>query len=177
MRGSATCVGGSGDIDGGAALLDEDDFSLLIDHECGAIGDSALGHEYTISRGSLAGCKIAYQRKGKGELLGKFTLGRTIICADAQNLNLSGVKFGDTSLVSREFFRSTTCKCGGEEGYDNGLLSSKIRELDLAALRGGQLEVRGHISHFKIRFGRRSRCLSPKSGQCCGQHCKIGSFH
>jgi hypothetical protein len=168
VRRPAARVGRAGDIDSGAALFDEDDFALLIDHERGAIGDSAIGHEYPISRGSLAGCKIAYERKGKGELLGKFTLGRNIIGADSQDLSLGGVKFGNTSLVSREFLRSTTGEGGRKERDYNGLLSSKIGELDLAALSGWQLEVGGHISYFEVGFRRRSRRLSPSRRQTRG---------
>ena len=177
MRGPATRVGSAGDIDGGAALLDEDDFPLLVDDERGAISDSALGHQYAISRGCLAGCKIADQREGERELLGKFTLGRSIIRADSQNLDFSRVKLGDTSLVSREFLGSTTGECGREEGYDDGLLSSKIRELDLASLGGRQLEIGSHVSNFEVGFRRRSGRLSPSGGHNCGQHGQTESSH
>ena len=177
MRGPAACVGCARDIDGGAALLDENDLPLLIDYECCAIGDSAIRHQHAVSRGSLAGCKVAEQWEGKGKLLGEFTLGWSIIRADSQNLDFSRVKLGDTSLVSREFLRSTTGEGGREEGYDDRLLSSKIGKLDLSSHCGGQLEVGSHISHFEVGFRRRSRRLSPSGGQSYRQHCQTESSH
>jgi hypothetical protein len=128
--------------------------SFLIDHEGGAIGDSSVGHQDTVSLGSLAGGKIAEEREGEGKLLGKFTLGGNIIGADPEDLRVSAFKLGDTSLVSREFLGSTTGKRCREESHHHVLFAPVVGELDLLALGGGQFEIRRHVAHLEVSFGR-----------------------
>ena len=59
----AACVRRPADIDSGAALLNKHDLPLLIDHEAGAIGESTIGYQDTISLDSLTRHEIA--EKGK----------------------------------------------------------------------------------------------------------------
>ena len=59
---------GAARIDGPATLLDVNDFSVLINHERGAVRHSRLGNKNAILRGDLALRKIAQQRYGKVQL-------------------------------------------------------------------------------------------------------------
>jgi hypothetical protein len=122
-------------IDGGCTFFDIRNFPFSVHYESGAVGDASLRHQHTVRLRGFPGGEIAEEWEGKGKLLCKFTLGRGVIGADSEYLRISAFKFGDTSLVSREFLRSTTGKRGGKECHHHVLLASIIGELDLLALR------------------------------------------
>jgi len=166
---SATRVRRAADVDRRTALFDISNFSFLIHDECCAVSNASVGHQDAVSGRHLAGGKIAEEWEGEGKLLGKFTLGGGIIGADSEDLRASAFKLRDTSLVSRHFFRSATGERGGEEGQHHVLLPTKIGELDLLALGRLQFEIRSHITHLEVSFGRRLRQQSGGKGR--GQYC------
>ena len=137
---------GPGRVDGGVALLDVNDFSLFIDDEGGSVRNSVIFNQNTISPGNLALRKIAQQRHFDLVFGCKFLLGRSIVRADAENLGSSRFEFSDTSLVRREFARSTTREGGREEGQNYSVLAPVVAEFHLPAGSGGQGEVRSHVA-------------------------------
>ena len=150
----ATGVGRPADIDSRVALLDVRNFALLINDKCGAIRYAPLRHQYTVSLDCFARYEIAEDGKGKTKLLGKFTLGRSVVGADSKDLCVSSFKLLDTSLVSCHFLRSTTGERCREEGKYDVLLPPKIRELNGFALRGWQFKIGRRVTHLEMGFGR-----------------------
>ena len=73
MRRPAAGIRRARNVDGGAALLDKDDFALLVNDERSTIGYASFRHQDAVRFGCLAGCEIAQEWKRKGKLLGKFT--------------------------------------------------------------------------------------------------------
>jgi hypothetical protein len=130
---------------------------FLIDHEGRPVCDASLWHQNAVGFRRFTSCEIAEEGKRKGKLLGKFTLGWNIIGADSEDLRISALKLGDTSLVSREFLRSATGESGREEGYHHILLAAIIGELHLLAtgLRGRQFKIRRHVTDLEMSLRRR----------------------
>src|SRR5260370_211314 len=153
-------------------LFEISNLPFLIDHEGSPVGIASLGHQHGVSLGRLACREIAEEREGEIQLLGKFTLGRSIICTDTEDLRVSAFKFGDTSLVSRHFLRSATGERGGEEGHHHVLLATELAELDSFALSGLYFEVRSRVAHLEVSFRRRLR-----QQQRRGEHCQSDFSH
>jgi len=123
---SATTRGlGSGWVDSGVALLDIDNLPFFVDHERGAIRHSGF-HQHSVVLADFAFGEIAEKRDLNVVLGGEFFLGRGVICTDTKDFRLTCFKFGDTSLVCREFLGSTTCESGGEESQDHVVLAAEV---------------------------------------------------
>ncbi len=137
------------------AFLDVDDLARPIDHEGGAIGDADLLVEDPVRFGDLPLAEIAGQGEGKLQFfLGPVAQGGQVVSADADDARAGGFKSGDTSLVRREFLRSTTGESGRKERQHDCRLAAKVGELDIASGCGRQIEVGRHIADFEICVGR-----------------------
>lgn len=109
-----------------AAFFDKRDLAVLVDHKCGAIREAPLRDENGVLR-----CYFSGEITGKWEremkmLVGPVLEGRKIIDANADYLRVSTFEIGDTTLVRRQFLRSTTGKRGWEKGDNYVLLASKF---------------------------------------------------
>src|SRR5437899_9680967 len=102
-----------GRFDGSAAFGDLLNAALLIQDEGGAIGKLGFVIEDAVLLEDLA-LHVTQQRELHADLVGEFGVRGNGVDADADHrrvveVDLAGV---DTSLVSLEFLRSTTCKIG-----------------------------------------------------------------
>jgi len=171
----AAGIGRARYIDSGCTFFDIRNLSLLVDNEGGAVGYASLGHQHAVRLRGLPRGEIAEEREGQGKFLCKFTLGRTIISANSEYLRISTFKFGDTSLVSREFLRSTTGERSGKECHHHVLLASIIGELDLLALSRWQFEIGSRVADLEVCFRRGLRRQDASQGG--GEYCQTKSLH
>lgn len=74
------------------------------------------------------------------------------ISADRQNLRVRALEFVNTSLVLRQFARSTAGEGRREECQHDVLLPSEIREFDFFVGLVAQREVGSYIADFKLRM-------------------------
>ena len=140
---------GAGGIDRTAPFLDVGDLPFLVHHKRSAVGHAGLGYENAISSGHLAIEKITQQWERSTHLGGEFFLGGSIVGADAKNLGVVALKFRNTSLVCRDFARSTTGESGGEKCQHNGVFAAEDGKRNFTALGGRQSEVRGHVAYLQ----------------------------
>jgi hypothetical protein len=78
------------------------------------------------------------------------------ISADRQNLRFRVLKFANTSLVLRQFARSTTGEGRREECQDDVLLPPEIREFDFFVVLIAKCKIGSSVPDLKIRvLGRR----------------------
>jgi hypothetical protein len=84
------------------------------------------------------------------------------IAADAQDLRIRAFELVNTSLVLRQFARSTTREGRREKCQDDVLLPLEIRESNVFVVVVFKGEVGSHIADFKLRMLSR-RLLSKQS--------------
>jgi len=113
-------------VNGAIALLDVDNFPLLIDYESRTIRHSDLGDQNTIGHSHLAFGEIAEQGEGGVHFGGELLLGLGIVGTNSKNLCFVAFKFSDTSLVCQHFLGSTTGESGWEEGYHHIRFTAEI---------------------------------------------------
>jgi hypothetical protein len=154
MRCPATGGVGACGVDGGAALLDVDDFPFLIHYEGGAIGHAGLWYQNAVSFGHFAVEEIAQQWERCVELGGKFFLGGGVVCTNAKNFGFVAFKFCNTSLVCCDFAGSATCKSGGKKCQYYGVFTAETGKGYLSALGGWQSKVGRHIAFLQRGVGR-----------------------
>ena len=92
-------------VNGGRILVDVPDDAFLVHHERSAIGESALFVEDPIFLGNCS-LEIAEERVSDLKLLGILLVGKTAVDADAENLRVGLLEFGDISLIRLELLRS-----------------------------------------------------------------------
>lgn len=93
-------------VNRGRILVDVPDDAFLVHDERGAVGEAALFVEDPVFLGSCS-LEIAEERVSDLKLLGIFLVGKTAVNADAENLSVGLLEFGDISLIRLEFLRST----------------------------------------------------------------------
>lgn len=153
--------GCAGWINRGCSFLNMLNFPVKVDDKSCSIGHASLWKKHSIACRYFSH-KVTYERISCLEFPSPVAQSGKVVCANSQDLRFGSLKFFDTSLVSSEFFRSTTCKGRGKEGDHHSLLASKIRQGDWLALRTRQGEVRRYIPDFQMRLGR-SRWLRGNS--------------
>jgi len=149
VRQTVTRIAGAHDLQGVSTKFDEVDFALLVDDERDAIGDAGLGHVDAVFLGHLAIEKITEQRKLKAEAFGEGFLRGRIVSTDRKDLGPSGLKLLHTGPVCFHFRRSTTGEGSGEERQHHGALADVVRQMNFAALRGWQREIRGSVADLQ----------------------------
>src|SRR5438309_5729555 len=140
VRQDVACILGACRIDSFAAFFDMLDDSVLVDHEGCPIAVAALFIEDAVVSYHRA-FEITQQRKGQAILFGKFAIGGHAVNANAENLGVGRVEFGDISLIRLHFFRSTTGEGQDIKGQYDTLLTFEVAELICLAVRSPQGNV------------------------------------
>src|SRR5207245_6878191 len=125
--------------------------ALLIQDEGGAIGKLGFVIEDAVLLEDLA-LHVTQQRELHADLVGEFGVGGNGVDADADHrrvveVDLAGV---DTSLVSLEFLRSTTCKGENVERQDDVFLAAIIAQIHRGAPGDFQGEYWRHVDDLQI---------------------------
>jgi hypothetical protein len=126
------------------------DDAIRIDNERRTVCDTTC-RQHAIIGGDFSR-EIAEQRKFGFQLARPMIQRRLIIGADCQDLRFRITEFLDTSLVSGDFLRSTTGECGREEGHYNGVLASKVRQLEPFTEAAVQVEVGSGVADLQVSF-------------------------
>src|SRR5713226_938733 len=153
----------TGWIDRHVALVDVLNDPVLVDHKRRAIAIAALFIEDAIVLHHTSLLKITQKREGKAQLFGKFAVSIRAVNADAENLGVRRIEFGDISLIRLHFLRSTTGEGKNVKGEHDVLLAFEVTELVANASavrpydRARQSEVRRRLAHFQIGVGRSRR--------------------
>ena len=92
-------------VNGGRILVDVPDDAFLVHHERGAIGEAALFVEDSVLLGD-GSFEVAKERVSDLKLLGILFVGKPAVNADAENLSVGLLEFGDISLIRLELLRS-----------------------------------------------------------------------
>ncbi len=172
VREKAARIVGARRIQRFSILVDVRYDALLVDHKSGPVGKTVLGVQDSIFLGN-GPVKITEQREGHAYLLGKRLVRRRTVHADAQNLSVCLLEFGEISLIRLEFLRSTTCERQNIKRQDYVFLASKLAQADRLAILVGKCKVRRLISNFqrcgfrgagcrfgtRVRWFRRSACI------------------
>ena len=93
-------------VNGGRIFVDVPDDAFLVHHKCGAVGEPVLTVQDPVFLGDIS-LKIAEEGISDAQLLGVFLVGETTVDADAENLGVGLLEFGDISLIRLELLRST----------------------------------------------------------------------
>src|SRR5712692_4611375 len=164
----------TGWIDRHVALVYVLNDPVFVDHKRRAIAIAALFIEDAIVLHHTSLLKITQKREGKAQLFGKFAVSIRAVNADAENLGVRRIEFGDISLIRLHFLRSTTGKCKNVKGEDDVLLAFEVAELvtNASAVRAydstRQSEVRRCLANFQIGVRR--------SGRRCPGRCRCWSW-
>ena len=116
----------TGRIERSLAFLDVLNLTFRVHHERGPVGHSIILDQHAVFFGNLSLVEIAQERKCQIEFFREFLLGGSVVGADSEDLGVLSFKFGDTSLVRRQFLRSTTGERGWEERQHYGLFPSVV---------------------------------------------------
>jgi hypothetical protein len=122
MSKAAACLIHRSRIDSRVADVDELNCPVKPNHERGPV-THAIGAQNSICLRRFASGEIAEQRHFEFQLFGKDSLRGNVVGTDAKNEGVICLEFRDTSLVRREFLRSTTGESGGEEREDYYIFS------------------------------------------------------
>jgi len=173
-------IDGVGRIDRSAAFGDLLNAALLIHHKRGAIGKLGVVIQDPVLLEDFA-LHVAQQREFYADLVGKFGVGGNGVDADAYDRRIIEVNLAcvDTSLVSLEFLRSTTCKRENVERHDDVFLAAVIAQFKRCAPGALQGEVRRHVADLQVgvsdlRLLRRSGIRQKQHRRQYGQQ---GSSH
>lgn len=157
--------GGAVGVYGRVPFFDVLDFAFRVDDERGAVGEAEFLVQDPIEGGDGTLTEVAGQGEAQVQLLRPVAEGGKVVCADA-NYDCAGIlKFGETSLVRREFLRSTTCEGRGKERQDDGL-AAVFGQLEGVARRGLEREVGRAVADFQVGLGRLNRLGPDGCGQC-----------
>jgi len=137
-------------IDRRIADIDKFDFSVGSDHERGPVAH-AIRAQNSICFCDLAIFEIAQQGEVEIELSGENFLRGCVVRTDAKNEGAVSFEFRNTSLVCREFLRSTTGERGRKECQHDHVFSFVIGQCNFAAGRTGQRKIGSDVSHFQRR--------------------------
>ena len=89
-----------------------------------------------------------------------------IIGADCQDLRFRSIEVLDTSLVSGDFFSSTTGERGREKGHHDRLLTAKVGQFESLAQAAVQFEVRSGVADLEVSLaGLDGLCQNTRGSQ------------
>ncbi len=130
------------------AVVDVTDDSLLVHHERHSLGHTKDA-QHPIKLGDRFRC-VAQQRERHAQLARKSGVRLGFIDAESENLRLSVLKLGETSLVRLEFVGSGGRVGEDEKCKDNVLAAAKIAQLDSLARVAGELEIGRCITYSRL---------------------------
>ena len=138
--------------------------TLLIDDEIRSLSHAPLAIEHPIGVDRLEIGIIADERKVELQIIGERLLGKSQIAADAYNLGVHSLKIAVIVPTGRQFRDSRGGKIEHVKFDQNVFLSLKAAELQLAALRTGQFEIRSFVSNLYCKH-RRKHCENQNNGE------------
>ncbi len=127
------------------------DDSVFVDDECGARSDEPLFIEDAVSSHHLS-LDVAEQGECHSYVFGESLVGGIAVHANADNLCIALLKFGDISLIRLQLFRSTAGEGQHIESERDVLLAAKVTELDRLSIRVCECEIRRHLSDLELRL-------------------------
>jgi len=152
-------------VNGRSVFVDVPDHTFLVHDEGGAIGKPVLFIENAVLGGDSP-FEVAEDGKGHADLFGEFPVGGLTVDADAQNLGIRFLEFGDISLIRLELLRSASRKGQNIKRQDDTLLPPKVAQLDDPALLVGKREFRSLVPNLEgscLHQGRRRQSQDQKS--------------
>src|SRR5437870_9670798 len=149
VRQDVACILGARRIDSFAAFFDMLDDSVLVDHEGGAIAVPALFVEDAVVLHDRS-FEITQQGKGQAILFGKLAISGNAVNANAENLSIGSIEFGDISLIRLHLFRSTTGERQDIKRQHDILLAFEVAELVCLAVGSPQGKVRSRLPNLQI---------------------------
>ena len=159
VRQDVACIFGARRIYSFAAFFDMLDDSVLVDHERCPIAVAALFIEDAVVFHHCA-FEITQQGKGQSILFGKLTIGGHAVNANAENLSIVSIEFGDISLIRLHLFRSTAGEGQDIKRQHDTLLTFEVAEFICLAVRTSQGKVRSRLPNLQIGMRRLSK-LTP----------------
>lgn len=142
---SAEC---SARVNGLGTLNDLADYTLLVDHERCAVGQSDKWKKNSIGAGDGL-IFVSENRKAQAERLGELSVPLAAAHADAQHLRARCFKLGDISLIRPELARSTGRPRHEVEGKRDTALAAKIAEADDIPVLIGKGKFRSRVAGFE----------------------------
>ena len=116
-------------IDGRRVLFDVLDDTFFIHHERRAVGETVLLVQDAVFHGNFA-LEIAQQREVHADLFREGLIGGGTVHADAEDLRVGLLEFGDISLIRLQLLRSTAGERQNVERQHDVLLAQKVAKLD-----------------------------------------------
>jgi hypothetical protein len=125
--------------------------ALFINRECSTrsvpallVKDAVVFNDFTF--------EITEQRESHAYVFLEASVSRVAVDADAQNLRVALLEFGNISLIRLKLFRSTAGESQNIEGQHNILLAAKVREFNGLAFRIVESKVRSLVANLQVRL-------------------------
>ena len=126
--------------------------SAFVDYESYPVGKQVSHVKHSVS---LCGrlLRVAQDREGGADALRELSVSLGVINTDAQDLRVGRLKFGDISLIRRQFFGSTRRAGLDVKRQDDSLLPQEVAEPYGLALLVLEREARRAVAHLQLRLG------------------------